>query len=122
MNKSAKLILILLIATAGIGCAVYYVKVKRPDEEMRAAVSSHFKDPESAKFRIIKKTRQIICGEVNAKNSYGAYEGYKRFVYIPSSKTVSYEPDNTISTDSDTGQKLKESIGNLFEITWDICT
>lgn len=53
----------------------------------KAVVSHDFKDPESAKFRNLGiyrsktgKPEPYVCGEVNAKNSYGAYVGYKRFV------------------------------------------
>lgn len=53
----------------------------------KAAVSRDFKDPEGSRFRdlgIYKSTTGkggfSVCGEVNAKNSYGAYVGYKRFV------------------------------------------
>lgn len=40
------------------------------------------KDPRSAEFRDLKRcgAGDIIEGEVNAKNSYGAYSGYQRFI------------------------------------------
>lgn len=51
-------------------------------------VSRDFKDPDAAKYRglgIYKtktgKTGNFVCGEVNAKNSYGAYVGFRGFVY-----------------------------------------
>lgn len=44
----------------------------------REVVSSHLKDPSSADFRFQKGS----CGEVNAKNSFGALTGYKRFVAV----------------------------------------
>lgn len=34
-------------------------------------------DPESAKFRNV----QGNCGEINAKNKFGGYTGYRRFIY-----------------------------------------
>lgn len=53
----------------------------------KSAVSQDFKDPESARFRnlgIYKSTTGkggvSVCGEVNAKNAFGAYVGYRRFV------------------------------------------
>lgn len=39
-------------------------------------VKNYLKDPDSAKFRNVKNN----CGEVNATNSFGAYEGYNGFV------------------------------------------
>lgn len=48
----------------------------------KAVLTRRFKDPESAKFRnlfISDKGVTTLCGEVNAKNSYGAYVGFRRF-------------------------------------------
>ena len=44
------------------------------------------KDPESAKFRNTQTYRsahgdQIICGEYDAKNSFGGYTGYEMYYY-----------------------------------------
>ena len=51
--------------------------------EARAAISDTLKDPESAKFRYIVTVpaERVVCGEVNGKNSFGAYSGYSRFYY-----------------------------------------
>lgn len=46
-------------------------------------VKGSLKDPDSAKFQNINGA----CGEVNAKNSYGAYPGFKKF-YISSGVVV----------------------------------
>lgn len=50
-------------------------------------VASGLKDPESAQFRSVRVSNfrgdKVICGEVNAKNSYGGYVGFKRFVASP---------------------------------------
>ncbi len=55
--------------------------------EGKEAIANMMKDPESVKFRGVFETREkddetwiAICGEVNAKNSYGAYIGYQKFV------------------------------------------
>lgn len=45
-------------------------------------VSNSLKDPDSAKFRSVKVKWGNVCGEVNAKNSYGGYVGYRRFYAI----------------------------------------
>ena len=45
-------------------------------------VTDSFKDPESARFRHVKVRWENVCGEVNGKNSYGGYVGYKRFYAI----------------------------------------
>lgn len=51
----------------------------------KRAVSDLFKDPDSVRFRDVaiyqryNSEQRFLCGEVNAKNSYGAYVGYKTF-------------------------------------------
>lgn len=50
------------------------------------------KDPDSAKFRNVAIKRyeglRIVCGEVNAKNSYGAYTGFKKFAAGPTESSI----------------------------------
>lgn len=53
-------------------------------------VSQDMKDPDSTKFRFTRvvKTKEnsdgtilyLVCGQVNSKNSYGAYAGYHSFM------------------------------------------
>ena len=48
----------------------------------KAEATRQFKDPSSAQYRglyISGKSMRVLCGEVNAKNSYGAYIGFSRF-------------------------------------------
>lgn len=79
-----------------------------PEAAFREVLRYRLKDPDSALVRIIGKpvamvTRAVIiiptnggagwqiCAEVNAKNSYGAYVGYKRiFVLWNAGKAVDY--------------------------------
>ncbi len=55
--------------------------------EAKSAISEDFKDPSSAQFRNIWVTyepeidKSTVCGEVNAKNSFGAYVGFAPFTY-----------------------------------------
>jgi len=59
-------------------------------------LKDQFKDPDSAKYDWSKsevklgKRGWFICGFVNAKNSYGAYEGASQFLFW-----VKMNPDNT---------------------------
>lgn len=46
----------------------------------RQALLESLKDADSAKFRGEFLTGDYLCGEVNAKNSYGAYPGFVRFI------------------------------------------
>lgn len=47
-------------------------------------VRNKLKDPQSARFSRItyQKHTNVICGYVNAKNSYGGYIGDRRFVIV----------------------------------------
>lgn len=61
-------------------------------EKAKASIQRDLKDPDSAQFRNIRIEKfgngKVICGEVNAKNSYGGYVGYRRFVASPESSTI----------------------------------
>ena len=56
------------------------------------SIKHALKDADSAKFRsvgVIVPSRfdptklGVVCGEVNAKNSFGGYTGFKQFVMVP---------------------------------------
>lgn len=49
----------------------------------KIAVAAELKDPDSAKFRRLASypDRGLVCGQVNGKNSYGAYSGFTDFYY-----------------------------------------
>lgn len=56
--------------------------------KVKKEVVRDFKDPDGAKFRDLAlyqtqtgKTGDLVCGQVNGKNSYGAFVGYRNFVY-----------------------------------------
>jgi hypothetical protein len=54
-------------------------------QALRAAMEDRLKDADSAKFRNVrigdeKDGSQVMCGEVNSKNSFGAYAGYTKFI------------------------------------------
>lgn len=55
-------------------------------EAAKKTVVNKFKDPESAQFRNLSVRDQgksrAVCGEVNAKNSYGGYVGFKKFYVL----------------------------------------
>ena len=46
----------------------------------KTLVANEFKDPDSALFRKMRRKDQWSwCGEINAKNAYGGYVGYRAF-------------------------------------------
>lgn len=53
-------------------------------ESVKIRTAEKLKDPESARFRNLRivdyKGGKLICGEVNAKNSYGGYVGFAPFL------------------------------------------
>ncbi len=56
-------------------------------------ISMSLKDPSSAEFSGSRiGNNGAVCGTVNAKNSFGAYTGYKRFIQIG---TFSYVSDDS---------------------------
>jgi hypothetical protein len=53
----------------------------KTEEQLKEIVQSTLKDPESARFKnITYLSQRALCGEVNSKNSYGGYVGFKSFV------------------------------------------
>lgn len=61
-------------------------------EKTQQAVANQLKDPGAAQFRNVRLVENakgtVVCGELNGKNSYGAYTGFKRFVGSPSGGTI----------------------------------
>lgn len=52
------------------------------DSDLKAAfAASALKDPSSVQLRNVKANANVICGEYNSKNSYGAYAGFEPFVF-----------------------------------------
>lgn len=86
-----------------IGCT-------EPDDtsDARARASYDLKDPSSAQFRELNvwrnKAGETVCvsGEINGKNSLGAYSGFRKFFVIyPSNKVVAEPEATTFLTDVD---------------------
>ena len=51
--------------------------------KVKAELTRNFKDPSSVMYRGVFVSNSagfpMLCGELNGKNSYGAYVGFKRF-------------------------------------------
>ena len=61
----------------------------------KSRLSQSFKDPLSAQYRglfISGQMLPVLCGEVNAKNSYGAYVGFRRFYATGKPMLTEVEP------------------------------
>lgn len=61
-------------------------------EKGKKAIADTLKDPASAQFRNVRLVQYldgvVICGEINGKNSYGGYVGFKDFVGGTNSGTM----------------------------------
>jgi hypothetical protein len=93
---------------------------------LRDAVKERMKDPDSIQFRNVEvfhhKAKDVtpagvyvLCGEVNAKNSYGGYTGFSLFVatvFMRSSGLVDTELSHVSFDDSDQAE-LYERKGKL---------
>lgn len=56
-------------------------------EKAKALLTKNFKDPTSVLWRnviVSEKHYAALCGELNAKNSYGGYIGFQKFLSVPS--------------------------------------
>lgn len=55
----------------------------------KEAVLESLKDPSSAQFKNVRTSKDgwVLCGELNAKNSYGGYTGFKRFYFLAAGGT-----------------------------------
>lgn len=89
-----------LVALAGLvlaGCG------KSDIDRAREAVAEKLNDPGSAQFRNERSVKGgWVCGEVNGKNSFGGYIGFKRYTvtWMPdSSNVVALEGENETSVD-----------------------
>jgi hypothetical protein len=51
------------------------------EEDLKRMVMNSLNDPNSAEFKNLQHIEgKALCGQVNAKNSYGGYVGFKAFV------------------------------------------
>jgi hypothetical protein len=82
---------------------------KFPDEvrnEIFELVTENFRDPLSSQFRRLHRATKPnrYCGEVNTRNMYGAYGGFKPFLVIlePNQRSADVMP-------SDEPPKLKDA-------------
>lgn len=59
----------------------------------KAIVADHMRDPGSVMFKdvVYIKEKLSVCGSVNAKNGYGGYAGYSRFVVGPSGEIETFD-------------------------------
>lgn len=86
MKKTFVVISTLIVLT---GCSNTELSEKQKQdlwtETGKEAVLQKLKDSDSAKFKNVyfnkgERGVPVTCGEVNSKNSFGAYRGYQKFI------------------------------------------
>lgn len=91
MRSAIAALALSILAAPAIGADDY----KPLLDEARAAVGDLVKDPSSLQFRKVfismKGTLRIVCGEFNAKNSYGGYVGFTRFYHVEGASLTTIE-------------------------------
>lgn len=75
---------LMCLALSQAGCSKEEMAAKNLERASIERLKNTLKDPDSAKFqnvRVIdqKGGAQVVCGEVNAKNSFGGYTGFQDF-------------------------------------------
>lgn len=84
MGQKSTIAIVAAILTAGALIA-WAILLSDPNEKIKAIVRAKLSDPGSAIFQKIAKTKAgDYCGEVNAKNQFGGYVGFKRFLVYDS--------------------------------------
>ncbi|EEW40529.1 hypothetical protein HMPREF0484_3412 [Klebsiella pneumoniae subsp. rhinoscleromatis ATCC 13884] len=93
--------------------SLFFLTACKPTEEKaielaKVEISHDMKDPSSTQFRdvISKKVGEnddgsiamLVCGEVNSKNSFGAYSGYTPFVIAINMKSKGFLSSGVVYT------------------------
>lgn len=106
------IVTLIMLAIIGWGIHAFLNREESPEEKLEKmqlrmitsaeiAVSSLLKDPYSAVYR----NQKGYCGEVNSKNSFGAYTGYVRYVVF-GQKDVAFEANMDQSEFEEVWNKL----------------
>lgn len=81
-------------------------------KKAKETILSSLRDPSSAEFRnIIEAPEDFVCGEVNAKNAFGAYIGFATFTYDGFTEKTCFdcaELDQSVCTNKVGGRVLRQ--------------
>lgn len=89
--------IVLLALGAVSGCGQRIADEAPEVGAAKEAVQALLTDPASAQFRTLKVNSTqggpaTVCGEVNAKNRVGGYNGFGRFYYVIATKEAATDP------------------------------
>lgn len=90
-------VLALTMALVLAGCSPSEKRAAPEIVAAKEAVQALLLDPDSAQFRKLmvrpaNGSLVSVCGEVNAKNRMGGYNGFQRFYYIVAAKEAGIDP------------------------------
>lgn len=73
-----------VVVLLAVGGTVWLIQApKRAEAKLiasaQAVAASKLRDPSSAQFRNVTAGSMFVCGEINGKNGFGAYNGFTRF-------------------------------------------
>lgn len=89
-------------------------------EAAKLETARDLRDPSSAQFRDLMlahtDTRKVLCGEINAKNAFGAYTGFVGFVAIEMPSSIS----TSIAKDGQTVEKAEPCNTTYNELPKDL--
>lgn len=84
-------------------------------DEALASARHGMKDPDAAQFRNVRLVAynggHVVCGEVNGKNSYGAYVGYTPFVASTANAQI-YDEDRSARLEAAVNAGLTRACGS----------
>jgi len=81
----------------GIPSCNHYTNHVKPIEEAKNLVKADLNDPESAQFRNVRIHEfGSVCGEVNARNRFGGYVGFRYFEVSGSSTKRAFIDSETL--------------------------
>lgn len=103
---------VVALAMAATGISWWYWDDWMVRPELRKSALTLAKDPDSAQFRNENIYARHMCGEVNLRNEYGGYTGYKRFISTKSTHSV--EGDGKMSLNP--GEASTEEL--IEELEW----
>lgn len=92
-----RLIAVLLMSLASFAQAATQAeiaeRIKQAESKGKEVLLAKLKDPQSAQFRNVRPSTDglYLCGEVNSKNSYGGYPGFRKFYSLWQMNTASIQ-------------------------------
>lgn len=98
-------------------CALLLLAACGDTQRAKDIVAADFRDPDSVQWRNVHSVTDAIqgnfvCGEVNARNGFGAYVGYRKFVVDMDKGTAVIEPQSS-SFDDEATAGLQNAVFGL---------